>query len=276
MKKASRLASVVDRLLSQPAARWKSGAAAVAAIVAAAIGTMNQIESCAAGRMEDAQRQVREATEAAPDERRMLSLRAAVERLHGSGASLPRDLRYFPLSGAQLPGVNLEGAQASGIQFADAHLASANFSDATLRHADFRSAALAGADFSRADVFGSDFHEAEFRSRGAGSATLPFGMACADFSDLDLSGLDLSERIFIFGSVADSRFDGADLAGTSFMYTDVTGADFSEASGIGEAFQLADACVRAGRVPSLPDGVAWAGKNCNQFELERQQECADR
>ena len=80
----------------------------------------------------------------------------------------------------------------------------------------------------------------------------------------------------MFGSVAGSRFDGADLGGTSFLYTDVTVADFSEASGIDETFQLADACIRAGRVPSLPEGVAWAGKNCNQFESERRQECADR
>lgn len=270
------LLPALGRLLSQPAARWKSGAAAVAAVVAAAIGTMNQIESCSAGRIEDAQRQVREAGEVPPDERAMLPLRTAVERLHVSGASLPTDLRNFQLSGARLEGVNLTGAHASGVRFGEAHLVSADFSDATLRRSDFRGANLGGTDFSRADVHGSVFQEAEFRSRGAGPATLPFGMACADFSDVDLSRLDVSERIFIFGSVAGARFDGADLGGTSFMYTDVTGADFSEAMGISEDFQLADACVQAGRIPSLPEGVAWNGKSCNQFEQQRRQECADR
>ena len=268
--------SLFQRLLSQPAARWKSGAAAVAAIVAAAIGVMNQIESCGVARIEDAQRQVREAGEVPPDERAMLPLRTAVERLHDSGASLPNDLRNFQLSGARLEGVNLAGAHASGVRFGEAHLVSANFSDATIRRSDFRRANLGGADFSRADIHGSDFQEAEFRSRGAGPATLPFGMACADFSGVDLSRLDVSERIFIFGSVAGARFEGADLRGTSFMYTDVTGADFSAATGIGEAFQLADACVQGARLPSLPDGVAWAGKNCNQFELQRRQECPAR
>jgi len=268
-----RAPSLLQRLLSQPAARWKSGAAALAAIVAAAIGTMNQMESCAAARIEDAQRQVREAGEVPPEERAMLPLRTAVERLHNSGASLPNDLRNFQLAGARLEGVNLVGAHASRIRLGEAVLVDANFSDATLRHSDFRGANLGGADFSRADVYGSDFQEAEFRSRGTGPATLPFGMACADFSDLDLSRLDVSERIFIFGSVAGARFDGADLGGTSFMYTDVTGADFSEATGIGEAFQFADACVRAARLPSLPDGVAWNGKSCNQFESQRRTEC---
>ena len=60
------------------------------------------------------------------------------------------------------------------------------------------------------------------------------------------------------------------------MYTDVTGADFSRVMGLREAFQLADACIRAGRIPSLPDGVAWGGKNCNQFELRRREECPAR
>lgn len=270
------LRSALGRLLSQPAARWKSAAAAVAAIVAATIGTMNQVESCVAGRIEDAQRQIREATEVPPDERRMLPLRTAVERLHSSGASLPADLRNFELSDARLPGVNLNGVHASGIRFSGARLDAADFSDATLRHSDFRGAELGGADFTRADVYGADFREAEFRSRGTGPATLPFGMACTNFSGLDFSRLDISERIFILGSVAGSRFDGADLGGASFMYTDVTGADFSQSMGLREAFQLADACIRAGRVPSLPDGVAWRGKSCNQFELQRRQECPAR
>ncbi|MCY4628458.1 MAG: pentapeptide repeat-containing protein [Acidobacteria bacterium] len=269
-----RLLSVFDRLLSQPAARWKSGAAAVAAIVAAGIGTMNQIESCAASRVEEARRQVREASEAPLNERRMLPLRNAVERLHNSGASLPADLRNFELSEAQLAGVSLKGAHASGIRFRGAHLVSADFSDATLRYSDFSGARLVGADFSRADVYASDFRDAEFGSAGSRKAVLPFGIACSNLSALDLSHLDLSERVFIFGSVANSDFAGADLSGASFLYTDVSQADFSGVTGLTEEFQLADACIRGARHPSLPDGVEWEGKTCNQFELQRSRECA--
>lgn len=286
---------------AEMARHGKSLAVTLAGIVTVGVGVWSQIESCGSERkgsaspeagslargwqgaeLDDpvaphdplaAQALLQKALEMAPENRRLLGLREAVESIHRTGGYFVRmDMRSFGLAHAELPQGHFAGANGAGAIFREARLESSDFADAKLDGAVFRGARLGGADFTRADLHGADFREAVLHDPDAGATHLPDALSCVDFTGVDFAGVDLTGRSFITSSVAHAEFSGADLSAASFPYTDVTGADFSNATGLTQSYQLAQSCA-GDEPPVLPPGLEWSGVHCRRFESTRRDDC---
>lgn len=125
------------------------------------------------------------------------------------------------------------------LSYSNAELSGKDFSGQTLQSAEFSNANLELTNFSHADLRGSIFSASVMTKANLHGADLTYGMA----DQVDFTGADLGDVIFVETIMLRSTFDDVDI----------TGADFSDA--ILDGAQVKELCAKASGVNSQT-GVA--------------------
>ena len=186
------------------------------------------------------------------------------------------------------PEVNLNNADLSGAPLAnDQDLAGASLIDSRLSGLDLSQANLSGADLQIADLNGTDLANANLSNVQSGGVTgspsaLPVNwiltsgppavsegylvgpfadLRSADFSGINLSGLDLQGADMEISSLSGTNLSGADLQGANMSVSNATNANLS-----GADLQGADLTITDLRGADLSGAnlanVVWSNTHC--------------
>lgn len=141
--------------------------------------------------------------------------RASVNVASARGISLESaSLDKAPLSGAEMPGVDLSSASLRG----------ADLRYAQCPHARLSLANMTGADLSDANLCGADLRYAILRDANMHGA----GLSGANLTDADLSGADMTRADLRRACLRDADMRGATLLHAALFGADLTGAQLPD------------------------------------------------